>query len=32
MTENIPLRVQFKRMSADEWARSDVILLEGEIG
>ncbi|HES0415933.1 TPA: hyaluronidase HylP [Streptococcus pyogenes] len=32
MTENIPLRVQFKRMSADEWARSDVILLESEIG
>ncbi|HGM9400839.1 TPA: hyaluronoglucosaminidase [Streptococcus pyogenes] len=32
MSENIPLRVQFKRMSADEWARSDVILLEGEIG
>ncbi|HEL0920850.1 TPA: hyaluronoglucosaminidase [Streptococcus equi subsp. equi] len=32
MTENIPLRVQFKRMTADEWARSDVILLEGEIG
>ncbi|MFQ8308279.1 hyaluronidase HylP [Streptococcus pyogenes] len=32
MAENIPLRVQFKRMSADEWARSDVILLESEIG
>ncbi|HEL0712581.1 TPA: hyaluronoglucosaminidase, partial [Streptococcus equi subsp. zooepidemicus] len=32
MSENIPLRVQFKRMTADEWARSDVILLEGEIG
>ncbi|MGT2934280.1 collagen-like protein [Streptococcus catagoni] len=32
MTENIPLRVQFKRMTAEEWARSDVILLEGEIG
>ncbi|QZT28106.1 collagen-like protein [Streptococcus dysgalactiae] len=32
MAENIPLRVQFKRMTAEEWARSDVILLEGEIG
>ncbi|EIQ81515.1 TPA: hypothetical protein VK231_001081 [Streptococcus pyogenes] len=32
MTENIPLRVQFKRMTAEEWASSDVILLEGEIG
>ncbi|HHK0194004.1 TPA: hyaluronoglucosaminidase [Streptococcus pyogenes] len=32
MAENIPLRVQFKRMKAAEWARSDVILLEGEIG
>ncbi|HHK1537730.1 TPA: hyaluronoglucosaminidase, partial [Streptococcus pyogenes] len=32
MTETIPLRVQFKRMTAEEWARSDVILLEGEIG
>ncbi|HEP1254041.1 TPA: hyaluronidase HylP [Streptococcus pyogenes] len=32
MTENIPLRVQFKRMKAAEWARSDVILLESEIG
>ncbi|HEP1542054.1 TPA: hyaluronidase HylP [Streptococcus pyogenes] len=32
MSENIPLRVQFKRMTASEWARSDVILLEGEIG
>ncbi|HES4583035.1 TPA: collagen-like protein, partial [Streptococcus pyogenes] len=26
MSENIPLRVQFKRMTASEWARSDVIL------
>lgn len=32
MAENIPLRVQFKRMTAEEWARSDVVLLEGEIG
>lgn len=32
MAENIPLRVQFKRMTADEWARSNVVLLEGEIG
>ncbi|HEQ9821430.1 hyaluronoglucosaminidase [Streptococcus pyogenes] len=32
MTETIPLRVQFKRMTAEEWARSTVILLEGEIG
>ncbi|MDA6092143.1 hyaluronate lyase N-terminal domain-containing protein, partial [Streptococcus pyogenes] len=32
MTETIPLRVQFKRMTAEEWARSDVILLESEIG
>lgn len=32
MTETIPLRVQFKRMTAEEWASSDVILLEGEIG
>ncbi|HEP1544777.1 hyaluronidase HylP [Streptococcus pyogenes] len=32
MSENIPLRVQFKRMTAEEWARSTVILLEGEIG
>ncbi|PZO95389.1 MAG: collagen-like protein [Streptococcus pyogenes] len=32
MTENIPLRVQFKRMTASKWASSDVILLEGEIG
>ncbi|HEO6628613.1 TPA: collagen-like protein [Streptococcus agalactiae] len=32
MAENIPLRVQFKRMTAEAWARSDVILLEGEIG
>ncbi|MEY2029222.1 hyaluronoglucosaminidase [Streptococcus pyogenes] len=32
MTETIPLRVQFKRMTAKEWARSAVILLEGEIG
>ncbi|HEQ9951948.1 TPA: hyaluronidase HylP [Streptococcus pyogenes] len=32
MAENIPLRVQFKRMTASEWARSDVILLESEIG
>ncbi|HFS5214771.1 TPA: hyaluronoglucosaminidase, partial [Streptococcus pyogenes] len=28
----MPLRVQFKRMTAKEWARSAVILLEGEIG
>ncbi len=32
MTETIPLRVQFKRMTAKEWASSAVILLEGEIG
>ncbi|VHF22370.1 phage associated hyaluronidase [Streptococcus pyogenes] len=32
MTETIPLRVQFKRMKAAEWASSDVVLLEGEIG
>ncbi|HES2845235.1 TPA: hyaluronidase HylP [Streptococcus pyogenes] len=32
MSENIPLRVQIKRMTASEWARSDVILLESEIG
>ncbi|ENV4681696.1 hyaluronoglucosaminidase, partial [Streptococcus pyogenes] len=32
MTETIPLRVQFKRMTAEEWTRSDVILLESEIG
>lgn len=32
MTETIPLRVQFKRMTAKEWASSTVILLEGEIG
>ncbi|HES0368456.1 TPA: hyaluronidase HylP [Streptococcus pyogenes] len=32
MTETIPLRVQFKRMTAKEWARSAVILLESEIG
>lgn len=32
MAENIPLRVQFKRMTAEAWARSNVILLEGEIG
>ncbi|VHF77474.1 hyaluronidase HylP [Streptococcus pyogenes] len=32
MSETIPLRVQFKRMTASEWARSDVILLESEIG
>lgn len=32
MTEIIPLRVQFKRMTANEWANSAVILREGEIG
>lgn len=32
MAENIPLRVQFKRMTAEAWARSNVVLLEGEIG
>ncbi|MFA1355349.1 collagen-like protein [Streptococcus dysgalactiae] len=32
MTETIPLRVQFKRMTANEWANSAVILREGEIG
>ena len=30
--EKIPLRVQHKRMTANEWRNSSVILLEGEIG
>lgn len=30
--EKIPLRVQHKRMTANEWRSSPVILLEGEIG
>lgn len=32
MSEKIPVRVQHKRMTALQWASSDVILLNGEIG
>lgn len=32
MTETIPIRVQHKRMSANDWANSPLILLEGELG
>lgn len=32
MTETIPIRVQHKRMSANDWANSSLILLEGELG
>ena len=30
--ETIPLRVQHKRMTANEWRNSSLILLDGEIG
>ena len=30
--EKIPLRVQHKRMTANEWRNSSLILLDGEIG
>ena len=30
--EKIPLRVQHKRMTANEWRSSSLILLDGEIG
>ena len=32
MTETIPVRVQHKRMSASDWASSNLILLDGELG
>lgn len=32
MTETIPVRVQHKRMSASNWARSDFVLYDGELG
>lgn len=32
MTETIPIRVQHKRMSANDWINSPLILLEGELG
>lgn len=32
MTKTIPVRVQHKRMSASDWASSDLILLDGELG
>lgn len=32
MTETIPIRVQHKRMTANEWADSSLVLLDGEIG
>ena len=32
MTETIPVRVQHKRMSASDWARSDFVLYDGELG
>jgi hyaluronoglucosaminidase len=32
MTETIPIRVQHKRMSASDWASSNLVLLDGELG
>ena len=32
MTETIPIRVQHKRMTANEWADSSLVLLDGELG
>ena len=32
MTETIPVRVQHKRMSASDWASSNLVLLDGELG
>ena len=32
MTETIPVRVQHKRMSAQDWASSALVLLDGELG
>lgn len=32
MAEKLPIRVQHKRMSKAQWAASDVVLLDGEIG
>ena len=32
MTETIPIRVQHKRMSAQDWASSTLVLLDGELG
>lgn len=32
MTETIPIRVQHKRMSANDWASSTLVLLDGELG
>lgn len=32
MTETIPVRVQHKRMSARDWASSNLVLLDGELG
>ncbi|MDQ0221979.1 hyaluronate lyase N-terminal domain-containing protein [Streptococcus moroccensis] len=32
MTETIPIKVQFQRMTKSQWETSDVILLAGEIG
>ena len=32
MTETIPIRVQHMRMSANDWARSDFVLYDGELG
>lgn len=32
MTEKIPIRVQFKRMTSTEWQGSTLILLDGELG
>ena len=32
MTETIPVRVQHKRMSANDWASSTLVLLDGELG
>ena len=32
MTETIPIRVQHKRMSARDWASSNLVLFDGELG
>ena len=32
MTETIPVRVQYKRMSARDWTSSTLVLLDGELG
>lgn len=32
MSERVPIRVQHKRMTKEEWSGSSVILLEGELG